>query len=166
MFKTDVTAFARRHEGRFELVTFHHSLEHIPDQFGALQAAANLLTRNGACIVRIPALPCRAWDVYGTDWVELDAPRHLYIHSRSSITTLAERAGLRLEQLGFDTTAFEFFGSEQYKQDVPLSDPSSLWINPESPLFTEEEKRRFEDLARTANQTKTAGRAVFMFRKT
>jgi hypothetical protein len=30
------------------------------------------------------------------------------------------------------TTAFEFYSSEQYMRAVPLTDPQSLWENPQS----------------------------------
>ena len=35
------------------------------------------------------------WDSYGVDWWELDAPRHLFVHTPASIERLAAEAGLR-----------------------------------------------------------------------
>jgi 2-polyprenyl-3-methyl-5-hydroxy-6-metoxy-1,4-benzoquinol methylase len=165
LVKATLIDFLPGNEGTFELVTFHHSLEHVPNQRETLDAAAALLARNGTCVVRIPALPCEAWERYQTEWVELDAPRHLYIHSHSSIKLLAEAAGMDLQSVSFDTSSFEFYGSEQYKRDIPLTDPQSLWINPASRLFTTEELSAFEGLASLANRNGTGGRAVFVFRK-
>ena len=166
LVKSNLTEFANGRDGQFELVSFHHSLEHIPDQSEVLKAAARLLKPKGSCVVRIPALPCSAWNLYGIDWVELDAPRHLYIHSHNSLQFLAERSGLKLRTITFDTSSFEFFGSEQYRRDIPLTDPRSLWIDPKSTLFSDDEKNRFEEMAREANRLGTAGRAVFVFHKT
>jgi 2-polyprenyl-3-methyl-5-hydroxy-6-metoxy-1,4-benzoquinol methylase len=75
-------------EGRFDLVMMHHSLEHIWNQREIVQGIARLLVRGGRCIIRIPTIDSWAWEEYGADWVQLDAPRHFYLHSRTSITHL------------------------------------------------------------------------------
>ncbi len=163
--KSNLANFACGRSDKFELVAFNHSLEHTPDQTETLTAAASLLKHQGTCLIRIPILPCASWERYGTDWVELDAPRHLYIHSHTSIRLLGEKVGMKLHQVSYDTSAFEFYGSEQYMRDIALTDPRSLWVNPKSELFSADELRKFDELASKANKTSTAGRAVFVFRK-
>ena len=165
LVKDDLCAFAERARGTFELIAFNHSLEHILDQRQVLAAAGNLLTPGGTCVVRIPMLPCLAWEVYGVDWVELDAPRHLYIHSRRSIELVAQQAGLTLRHVSFDTSGFELFGSEQYKLDIPLTDPRSAWMGSGSAIFSMEQLEEFDRRAGEANRDGTAGRAVLEFSK-
>jgi SAM-dependent methyltransferase len=162
--RIDVIQFANQYSGVFDLITFHHSLEHIPDQSGTLNAVRDLLAPSGTCVIRIPTVSSLAWDVYGVNWVELDAPRHLYIHSKDSLRRLASAAGLDLVDIQYDTTAFEFYGSEQYLLDVPLTSPQSLWVNSASNLFTRERQLEFETKARQVNVEGTAGRAAFFFR--
>jgi len=163
--KRNLADFARERNGEFELVVFNHSLEHIPNQIETLSAAVRLLKRDGACVVRLPILPCSSWTKYGTNWVELDAPRHLYIHSHRSIKWLADKVGLNLHHVSYDTSAFEFYGSEQYLRDIALTDPRSYWVNPNSSLFSADQLKEFDRLAAQANRTATAGRAVFLFRR-
>lgn len=151
-------------EGRFDLITFHHSLEHIPDQHGLLKAAHARLKKGGTCLVRIPTVSSYAWEKYGTNWVELDAPRHLFLHSVDSITRAARQAGLELYDVVYDALPFEFYGSEQYARDIPLNDPRSLWVNPDSDLFTPEEKMHFDSMALKVNAERSGGRAGFYFR--
>lgn len=165
LIKSDLASFAVGHEGVFDLVTFNHSLEHVPNQAETLAATTSLLKPQGTCIVRIPVLPCASWDRYGTDWVELDAPRHLYIHSHTSIRMLGEQVGMKLDQVFYDTSDFEFYGSEQFARNIALIDSQSVWKNPDTTLFSPDERRRFEELAAQANRTQTAGRAAFVFRK-
>jgi SAM-dependent methyltransferase len=151
-------------EGTFDLITLHHSLEHISDQLSLLKAVRARLGKGGTCLVRIPIVPSHAWEKYGTNWVELDAPRHLFLHSVGSITDLGRQAGLELYDVVYDSLSFEFYGSEQYARDIPLNDPRSLWINPDSDLFTPEEKENFEAMAVKVNAERRGGRAGFYLR--
>jgi SAM-dependent methyltransferase len=151
-------------EGKFDLITLHHSLEHMPQQLEVLQAARARLKEGGTCLVRIPIVSSLAWEKYGVNWVELDAPRHLYLHSLGSITDIARRAGLVLTDIVYDSLSLEFFGSEQYLRDIPLNDPNSLWKNPDSRIFTPEEKACFEAMSAKANTERCGGRAGFYFR--
>jgi SAM-dependent methyltransferase len=166
LIKDELHSFATRAGNSFELVAFNHSLEHVPDQRQALAAASELLVPNGTCLVRIPMLPCAAWDTYGVDWVELDAPRHLYIHSRKSIELLAVSVGLKLRNVSFDTAAFEIYGSEQYRRDIPLTDPRSHWVNEYAGTFSSDQLADFVFKAEASNANGTAGRAVLEFSKT
>ena len=151
-------------EGKFDLITFHHSLEHIPHQLETLHAAHARLQEGGTCLIRIPIVSSLVWEKYGVAWVELDAPRHLFLHSVNSITDIARQAGLELYDVVFDSLPFEFYGSEQYARDIPLNDPRSLWVNPDSDLFTPEEKIEFEAMAVKVNAERRGGRAGFYFR--
>jgi len=77
---------------KFDVISFHHSLEHIPEQEGELTAARNLLKPNGIILVRIPVVSSYCWKQYGTNWVEMDPPLHLYLHSRNSIFFVFDKA--------------------------------------------------------------------------
>jgi len=145
-------------QGEYDLVMFHHSLEHIPDQHETMRSAARLLAEGGHCLVRIPVVGSAAWEEYGVDWVQLDAPRHLFVHSVESIRRLGEGAGLRLEAVEHDSTEFQFTGSELYRRDIPLraADPSR---------FGRAELRRFRSRARELNAAGRGDQAAFYFRK-
>lgn len=109
-------------EGRFDVIMFHHVLEHIPDQHETMAAAAERLTDTGYCLVRIPLVSSEAWESYREHWVQLDPPRHFFVHSLRSLALLAEGAGLRVDLVEHDSTAFQFEASELYRRDVPLVD--------------------------------------------
>ena len=120
---------------------------------------------DGICLIRIPIVSSRVWEDYGTNWVEFDPPRHLYLHSLKSIKLLASKAGLEVFDIQYDTTAFEFYGSEMYARGIPLTDENSPWINTNSSLFTNEEMDGFTALADKVNQAGQSGRAAFFLRK-
>jgi SAM-dependent methyltransferase len=114
-------------EERFDLVMFHHSLEHVADPKNTLRNAALLLAPGGRCLVRVPVI-AHAWEQYGTNWAQLDPPRHMWLPTERAMRMLAESAGLRVERVEYDSTEFQFWGSELYVRDVPLRnvDPRNL----------------------------------------
>lgn len=103
----------------FDCIMFNHSLEHIADQVEILSQARARLRSGGVCIVRIP-IASWAWREYGTNWVQLDAPRHLCVHSEKSFRIAAERSGFRVSDTEYDSFDFQFWGSELYLRNVPL----------------------------------------------
>ena len=151
--------------GEFDLITMHHSLEHIPNQQKTLISASNLLAPNGVILVRIPIVSSYVWQKYKTKWVEMDAPRHLYLHSRKSIELLGKEAGLELYTSISDALDLEFYGSEQYLREIPLTAPNSYWLNHDNQIFTPEEIDYFKNMARKVNEDNVAGRACFFFKK-
>jgi SAM-dependent methyltransferase len=150
--------------GEFDLISFNHSLEHVADQAQALTDARARLAPGGTLLIRVPLVSSLVWERYGVNWVELDAPRHFYLHSIQSLTGLARSHGLELAELVHDSVPFEFYGSEQYVRGIPLTDERSLWVNESSDLFTETEKAEFQALAQQVNREGRGGRASFYFR--
>lgn len=110
------------HEGRYHLVMAHHSFEHLADPRSAFEAFARLVEPQGWLLLRVPLADGWARHEYGPDWVQLDAPRHLYLHTRRSIETLARDSGFRVEHVSDDSGPFQVWGSELYRRDVPLSE--------------------------------------------
>ena len=113
-------------DGAFDVVMFHHSFEHLPRPRDMLAHAARLLAPGGTCVIGLPLADSFAWDHYGVDWVQLDAPRHLYLHTAGSLQRLADAAQLTIVKTIYDSTAFQFWGSEQYRRGMPLVDERSL----------------------------------------
>lgn len=152
-------------DGRYDVITFHHSLEHIGDQGKALASSQRLLNRDGVVVVRIPTVTSAAWREYGVDWVELDAPRHLYLHSHSSLKLIANRAGLDVVGMYCDSVEFEFWGSEQYKRDIPLRASDSFYTNPANSVFSYRDMAEFQRKTKVANENLDGGRVVALLRR-
>jgi SAM-dependent methyltransferase len=108
--------------GEFDLIMLHHSFEHIADQAGALKDIRRLLGPGGRVLIRIPMADSFAWKHYGVNWIHLDAPRHLFLHSPASLRLLAEKCGLRVAELTYEGNAAQFIGSEGYAKDIALVD--------------------------------------------
>lgn len=147
-------------EGRFDLVMFNHSLEHVEAPRDVLASACKLLTPNGRCVVRIPTVSSAAWDEYGVDWVQFDAPRHVSLPSRAGMQIAGEAAGMKLERTVDDSSAFQFWASEQYQRDIPLSDPQVF-----TGMFSKAAMKRFEQRASELNAQSRGDQSAFVFRR-
>lgn len=112
--------------GEFDLIMFNHSLEHLPDPVEELKVAYEKLAAGGTCLARVPTTSSEAWSIYGADWVQIDAPRHMVIPSREGMATAADKAGLRVDKTFDDSNLGQFMGSEAYKRDVAVTDPKIL----------------------------------------
>lgn len=114
--------------GTWEVIMFHHAFEHLPDPLGTLAEVKARLAPGGVCLLRLPVADSEAWRRYGVDWVQLDAPRHLFLHTRRSLDILAAEAGLAVRAVRHDSYELQFWGSEQYRRDIPLrSEQSYNW---------------------------------------
>jgi SAM-dependent methyltransferase len=148
-------------EGVFDLVMFHHSFEHVWEPLDNLNHAARLLKDGGQCIIRIPVVPCQAWEKYGVNWVQIDAPRHFFIHSPDSIKLLAEQAGFEVKEVVYDSTALQFWGSEQYLKGVALQDDRSFFVSPARSEFSVMQILKFAKEARRLNAEGRGDQAAF-----
>jgi len=152
-------------DGEWDLVMFHHSFEHVADPLETLRSVARLLAEGGVCLLRFPTVSSYAWEYYRTNWVQLDAPRHFYLHSLDSIRLLAEKAGLRLEQVVYDSTLLQFYGSEQYEKGISYLSEESFAINPKRSVFTAAQIRSFKKKAKTLNRENRGDQVAVYLRK-
>lgn len=140
----------------WDVIMFHHSFEHMPDPARVLNLAASMLTVGGHCLIRIPVIGW-AWHHYGVNWGQLDAPRHLFLHSVKSFRMLADVAGLRVHAVNYDSNEFQFWVSELYARDISLSSLEAF-----RPVgFSRAQLRRFRLEAARLNSEARGDSAVF-----
>lgn len=145
--------------GAFDIIMFNHSLEHVPDPVTSLKEASRRLAPDGAVLVRVPTPSSDAWQVYGIDWVQLDAPRHIVLPSREGAAIMARQAGLAVVDVIDDSGTFQFTGSEQYKRDIPLRSSAR------KPRFSRRDLARFAERAAALNARHRGDQAMFILRK-
>lgn len=96
---------------KYDVITLHHSFEHMANPLQVLQHIKNLLKPGGKLVIRIPLADSHAFNKYGADWVQLDAPRHLYLHTQKGMQILAHQAGLAIASIQHDSLSMQFWGS-------------------------------------------------------
>lgn len=151
---------------KFDVIMFHHALEHVIDPAADMRKARDLLTDAGICIVRIPTSSSTAWEKYKENWVQLDAPRHITIPSRKGMDILGRRAQLSLVKTIDDSTAFQFWGSEQYERDISLF-RNNVTNQPGVPAFAAgvEAMNDYNREAKAANLAGRGDQAAFIYKK-
>ena len=81
-------------DGEFDVVMLHHTFEHMAEPALVLRQLNRILGPNGTIILRIPLSDSYAWNYYVTNWYQLDAPRHFFLHTERSMAIVAKEARL------------------------------------------------------------------------
>jgi 2-polyprenyl-3-methyl-5-hydroxy-6-metoxy-1,4-benzoquinol methylase len=145
----------------FDLIMLHHVFEHVDEPAKVLEQLYKLLNPGKFLVIRTPVMGMYGWKTYGTNWVGLDAPRHLLIHSLQSMKMLAENAGFKIIKTVFDSVAYHFLASEQYKNDVALMEPNSFYVNLKGSQFNKDDVKKYKALAKKTNQQGMGDQAAF-----
>lgn len=144
-------------ERSFDLIMLNHAFEHVPDPPGMLHEVHAHLVPGGQALIRVPVAGSYAWEHYGEHWVQLDAPRHAFLPTERSMRHLAEAAGLVLEHVVYDSTAFQFIGSEKYRHDLRLDE--------DDPAITPAMRKDYGRQAKRLNAEERGDTASFYLRK-
>ena len=151
--------------GKWNLIMFHHSFEHMPEPLKTMLEASKLLTNGGTCLINLPTVSSYAWKYYGVNWVQLDAPRYFFLHSVKSLNILGEKANLTLQDVVYNSIAFQFWGSEQYLRNISLKSDRSYSKNPSNSIFTKDQIKAYEQKAKELNMQNLGDSAAFYFVK-
>ena len=146
---------------KYDLIMLHHSLEHMPEQNQAFDSISKLLSPDGTVLIRIPLADSYAWEHYRENWVQLDPPRHLYLHSRDSLGLLAEKHGFTISKVVYDSAKFQFIGSELYLRNIPLNSDKKA-----KNIFSKKQLEEFETRAEELNNLSKGDQAIFYLKKT
>lgn len=159
VYKSEVSKLS----GSYDLIMLNHSFEHMAEPCNVLFHCRRLLSDNGILLIRIPLSSSYAFQFYQENWVSLDAPRHLFLHSEKSMKLLADKTGFEVSSIIYDSTEFQFWGSEQYQREIPLNSEQSLTCS--EGIFSKKEVSRFRRMAKKLNQLKKGDQAGFFLKK-
>lgn len=79
----------------YDVIALWHVIEHIPDPWSVLNAAAYNLARNGILVIATPNPDAWQLAITRSEWPHLDAPRHLYLLPINVLTEHLAAAGLK-----------------------------------------------------------------------
>lgn len=152
-------------EGQFDYIMLHHAFEHMDEPLMVLLKLKELLNPEKYMLIRIPLMGMNGWNEYKENWVGLDAPRHIIIHTLKSMEILAKQAGLEIKKVVFDSGPYHYWASEQYQNNVPLMAAESHMVNPQNSGFAKERINEFKDLADKTNNEGNGDQAAFYLYK-
>ena len=107
-------------EKRFDIVNMGDSLEHVLDPIDTLKHVNRLLKDDGKAVISVPTWPNAAFDIFQTHWYQLDAPRHIFIPSKECMRYIADRAGLNVVNVLYNSGESQFITSFFYEHNIPF----------------------------------------------
>jgi ubiquinone/menaquinone biosynthesis C-methylase UbiE len=155
---------------KYDVIMLHHSFEHMSNPEDVLCKIQKLLSPNGICLIRIPVADSYAYEYYRENWVQLDAPRHVFLHTNKSMAFLAEKVGLKVDEIINDSINFSFIGSEQYKRGISLTSPQS-YFKPfykkifSKSIFSSKELIQFSERAIKINSEGKGDQRIYILKK-
>lgn len=161
IFKKDITDINRK----YDLVMLNHAFEHMPDPLKVLHELKRIVKPGGFILIRIPVFSEYMWQTYGDYWIGLEPPRHFYIHTESSMYILSEKAGLKLNEVLFESSEYQIIGSEQFKMGITRRAKNSYFENPGSSAFSKDEIKAFKRLASDLDMQNDGFSACFYLKK-
>jgi len=139
----------------FDVLMMHHSFEHMADPQQVFKTCFERLNPGGRLLVRCPVADAAVWKEKQSLWVQLDAPRHMSIPSTQGFVAAAQRSGFEVQEIIFDSTSFQFWGTALYEQGEKLD---SVKV---STLFSEKQLVEWEQKAIQYNQEGVGDQACF-----
>jgi len=110
----------------FDIVRFHHSLEHMPSPRVALFETYKILRREGRVWISIPNHHGIQSMLFGRWFYAIESPRHLFGFTPPTIARLLNQAGFQAEHLhtyslpGGPCFSFEYWLNDHFHRSKPF----------------------------------------------
>lgn len=79
---------------KFDVIGLWHSIEHLPRPWEVVTQAARCLNPGGLLVIAAPNPESKQFQLFGKNWVHLDAPRHIHLMPIDLVEGIANSQGL------------------------------------------------------------------------
>ena len=145
-------------DGKYDKIFFNDSFEHVTDPHEVMESVKRLINPGGIVRIAIPVFPNIAYDMFDGDWYQMDAPRHIFLHSVQSMELLAKLHGFRIVDVSYDADPSQIYRSFLYTQDIPFWDQKMTMVIDK---LGREEVDEIASLTKEANEKGFGDHAVF-----
>lgn len=135
-------------EALYDEVRMRDVFEHMTDPIEELHSVSRLLKPEGVLVMDIPIFPNIAFDMFDAHWFQIDAPRHIFLHSQKSLDYLEKQSGLKMISVEYDADPAQIFMSFFYSMGVPIYELTTEMF---SRYFDEEAKKSMIVATRQCN---------------
>ena len=142
---------------QYDLIMLHHCFEHMESPKIVLDKLREMINPQGVILIRVPVANSYAWRKYQSHWVQLDAPRHFFLHTVKSMNILAKECALKLTAVVYDSNTLQFTGSEKYLRGYSFHEKDEIFSKKQIEIYKKEAKR--------LNSIHDGDAACFYFRK-
>ena len=137
-----------KEDGTFDYIIMSDSFEHMPDPLEVLQSVYRLLKKDGILIMTMPIYPNIAFEMFGTHWYQLDAPRHIFLHSKKSLKWLSDLCGLSILDITYNSCNTQFIRSYFYENGISYYEQDEIL----GQYFGTEDLEKLQEEAMTWNR--------------
>ena len=81
----------------FDVVTLWDVIEHVPDPKSMLTEINRIIKPDGLVVIRVPNGKSLDSKLFGKYWAGIDSPRHYYVFTIDTLSTLLESAGFSIQ---------------------------------------------------------------------
>jgi ubiquinone/menaquinone biosynthesis C-methylase UbiE len=118
----------------FDIITLNHTLEHLDNPDKVFVELKRILKPGGKVIIAVPNITSLAYWIFKKNWVGLDIPRHLFSYSTKTLLRFAQKAGLKIKKIRYNSTPGQFLASfecflNKYRKRQVLLTESKLYYN-------------------------------------
>jgi 2-polyprenyl-3-methyl-5-hydroxy-6-metoxy-1,4-benzoquinol methylase len=92
----------------FDVITLGHVIEHLLDPVETLKQCAAALRPGGQLVMITPNVDSLGHQQFGSSWLHLDPPRHIYLFDARTLAEVTQRAGLRVESVETPSSTAQF----------------------------------------------------------
>jgi 2-polyprenyl-3-methyl-5-hydroxy-6-metoxy-1,4-benzoquinol methylase len=114
-------------DSSFDVVTFWSSLEHTNEPRANLREARRIIKPGGTLIVQLPNAASYQSRFFGGDWFALDAPRHRYHFSLSTLDRLLSETGFQIYHKSYFSRAHNSHSLRQSLKTILIRRDSNPW---------------------------------------
>lgn len=96
-------------DGYFDVITLWDVLEHLPDPRSTLLEVERIVKPDGLLVLQVPDAESLEAGIFGQFWIGLDIPRHLYVFTKGSLSSLLDHAGFIISGIEYLATGYHTF---------------------------------------------------------
>lgn len=104
---------------KYDVILSHHSFEHVPEPEHALKNISNALNYGGVCLLTMPVAE-DLYRLYQENCYLIQAPQHYFLYSIRGFLMLAEKCGMKVENVLRDATTTRnwYLYSEMWSKNI------------------------------------------------
>lgn len=144
-------------DGQYDVIHIGNTFGSMPDPRKAFESFDRLLKHEKNVFseapkieISTPIFPNTAFDIYGSFWYKLDAPRLFFVHSLKSIRMLADEYGFLIKDITYEDFGSQYFISRLCQLGVPVTQWQQRYDNDSAYAKLKEQQPIHDTLAKCA----------------
>jgi len=110
----DIQEYIKKINAKFDVIILSHGLEHLYNPSFVIREISRILADDGVFIIAIPSADSLMFNLFKSKWHSIDSPRHLYLFSTKTLSSLLQKYNLAIEEKHNYITYTEIAGTLYY----------------------------------------------------